>query len=175
MKIKTAMSLALLCGVLSGCANQPYSHPNLEADSNYPYQQLNTFCITPKQFVGSATDVEQIITDGLNNALTAKGYQQASCEKSDFEVEFYARRTEEKQMATRQIPSAAGTFTEYRMEDVLTGALAIHLKDQKDTTFWKNLISKESRTAPSEEGQTKRIHKAIDILLEPFPGKTAAY
>ncbi len=172
MKAIITLSSALLLSVLAGCASKPYSHPNLEADAGYPYQKLQTFCITPKQFTGSATDVEQTITSGLKTTLEAKGYSMTSCANSDFEVEFYARRTEEKRMETRQIHSNIGTFTDYRMEDVLKGALAIHLKDNNNTVFWKNLISKETHVAPPEEQQEQRIHKAINILLEPLPGKT---
>ena len=168
----TMTALTMATSLLSGCGTGSYDHPNLKENASYAYQALKTFCITPKQFVGSATDVEPLITKQLTQTLTAKGYQAADCAYSDFSVEFYARRTEEKRITAKPVTTNLGIFTDYTMEDVLTGALAVHLRDTKTKEiFWKNLITKESRMMPPEEGKEKRIQHAIEVLLERLPDR----
>lgn len=171
-KAVAASAIAISAGLFVGCGAGKYDHPNLKTNPAYPYHELSTFCVEAKQFVGSATDVETMIKQSIEQTMATKGYTKASCDQSDFTVEFYARRTEEKRMTAKPVTTNIGTFTDYKLEDVLRGAVAIHLKDNKNNdVFWKNLMQKESQVAPPEEGRQQRIDRAMRVILEPLPNR----
>jgi len=157
---------------LTGCATESSNvKTHLEADQSYNYQQLSTFSIKPKQFVGAASDAEADIFNAVRNTLTQKGYQ-FSQHQGSFSVEFYARRKEEQKMVMRPISTPAGQFTEYRMEDFLQGALVIHLRDLKtNEVFWKNTLSAEGKHRAEGEELKKRINYAVERIFAPFPNK----
>lgn len=169
-----ALGVAVAVGTtgLVGCASQPNNiKTHLEANQAYNYQQLSSFSIEPKQFVGAASDAEADIYNAVKNTLTQKGYQ-FSQGNGDFAVEFYARRKSEQKMVMRPVTTPAGQFTEYRMEDFLQGALVLHLRDTKtNEVFWKNTLSAEGKHRSEGEELTKRINYAVDRLLTPFPNK----
>lgn len=158
--------------LLSGCATTTDNvKTHLEANTKYNYQQLSSFSIKPKQFVGAASDAEADIYNAVKSELGKKGYQ-FSNDNGDFAVEFYARRTEEKKMVMRPIITPAGQFTDYRMEDFLKGSLVIHLRDTKtNEVFWKNSLSAEGKHRAEGEELKKRIDYAVKRIFEAFPEK----
>jgi hypothetical protein len=165
--------LGLSIVTLAGCANTNPGNvkTHVEANTKYDYQQLSSFSIEPKQFVGAASDAEGDIYDSVKSVLTTKGYQ-FNDSKGDFAVEFYARRKEEKKMVMRPVVTAAGQFTEYRMEDFLQGALVVHLRDTKtNEVFWKNTLSAEGKHRAEGEELKKRIQYAVERIFKAFPNK----
>ncbi|GLQ33384.1 DUF4136 domain-containing protein [Litoribrevibacter albus] len=167
-------SLALGISVLAavGCSSTPNNvQTHVVANTEYNYQQLGSFSIEPKQFVGAASDAEPDIYESVKDVLSRKGYQFSQA-GGDFAVEFYARRTEEKKMVMRPIATPAGQFTEYRMEDFLKGALVIHLRDTKtNEIFWKNTLSAEGKHRAQGEELKKRIQYAVERIFSSFPNK----
>jgi len=166
------VSVAVCTLGLTGCATESSNiKTHLEADQTYNYQQLSSFSIEPKQFVGAASDAEADIYNAVKNTLTQKGYQFTQG-NGDFSVEFYARRKEEQKMVMRPISTPAGQFTEYRMEDFLQGALVVHLRDLKNNeVFWKNTLSAEGKHRAEGEELKKRIDYAVERIFMPFPNK----
>lgn len=158
--------------LLSGCSTTSENvQTHLQADRDYNYQQLSSFSIKPKQFIGAASDAEADIFNSVKTVLAQKGYQ-FTPENGDFAVEFYARRTEEKKMVMRPIITPAGQFTDYRMEDFLKGSLVIHLRDTKtNEVFWKNTLTGEGKHRAEGEELKKRIDFAVNRIFKAFPEK----
>ena len=173
LKATATATITASIAFMAGCASEPSNYKtHIEADTEYNYQQLSSFSIKPKQFVGAASDAEADIYDSVQKVLTKKGYQFTQ-QGGDFSVEFYARRESEQKMVIRPVSTPAGQFTEYRMEDFLKGALAIHLKDNKtQEIFWKNLLSAEGKHRAEGEELKKRIHYAVDKIFQTFPNKS---
>jgi hypothetical protein len=169
--IKT-IALGATLALTAGCASEQKNYQtHLEADSSYNYQQLSSFSITPKQFIGTSKEAENDVFNSVKSVLTNKGYQFVEG-KGDFSVEFYGRRKEGKKMVIHPISTPAGQFTDYRMEDFLQGALVIHLRDNStNTVFWKNTLSAEGKHRAEGEELKKRIQYAVDKMLAPLPAK----